>query len=134
MFPVFKIKLQKTIWRNISRAIKYFAGQKTSDSEAFLQSFNLIDNGKINVENSKYAMHLIKQMKKLPQQGVLNRNDILEVKNEELIDIEFKINNEYFVVILLALVYAGYANIALKNITINPSNMDKLMSLGNLDL
>jgi len=78
-FPVFKIKITKDNNAEIiSRAIKYFAGQKTKDSEDFIASFNLIDNGKINVENSKYAMYLVKKMRKLPKQGVLNRNDILK--------------------------------------------------------
>lgn len=134
-FPVFKTRITKNNNAEIiNRAIKYFAGQKASDSEAFLESFNLIDNGKINVENSKYAMYLVKKMKKLPKQGVLNRNDILKVKNEELIDKEFEINNEYFIVVLLALVYGGYANIVLKDLTITASNMDKLTGLGTLDI
>ncbi len=134
-FPVFKIKVTKNNYGEIvSRAIRYFAGQKTSDSEAFLQSFNLIDNGKINIENSRYAKHFIKLLNKLPQQGVLNRSDILEEGSEELIDKEFKINNEYFIVVYLSLVYAGYANLVLNKKTITPSNMDELMTEKVMDL
>lgn len=134
-FPAFKLKITKNNYGEIvSRAIKYFAGQKTNDSEAFLQSFNLIDDGKINIENSKYAMHFVKLLSKLPQQGVLNRSEILEEKSEELIDKRFKINNEYFIVIYLSLVYAGYANMAIKDLTITPSNMDKLMTTAILSL
>ena len=134
-FPVFKIKVTRDNNAEIiSRAIKFFAGQKTSDSEAFIKGFGLIDDGKINVENSKYAMYLVKKMEKLPKQGVLNRNDILEIKSEEFIDKKFKINNEYFIVVLLALVHGGYANLVLKNITLTASNMEKLMGLGNSDI
>lgn len=134
-FPVFKIKVTKDNNAEIiGRAIRYFAGQKTKDSEAFLESFNLINNGKIDIENSKYAMYLIKQLRKLPKQGVLNRSDILKAKYDELLDKEFNINNEYFIVVLLALVYTGYANLVLKDITITASNMDKLMTLRNSDL
>jgi hypothetical protein len=134
-FPVFKTKVTKQNNAEIiGRAIKYFAGQRTRDSEAFLESFNLIWNGKIDIENSKYAMYLVKQMRKLPKQGVLNRGDILEYINGEFIDREFKINNEYFIVVLLALVYEGYANLVLKNLTITASNMEKLMNLGNRDI
>lgn len=134
-FPKFKIKITKNNNAEIiNRAIKYFAGQKTSDSQAFLESFGLIKDGKIDVENSKYAMHLVKQMRKLPKQGVLNRSDIIEAKHDEVLDKEFNINNEYYIVVLLALVYAGYANLALRNITITASNMEQLMGLGNSDL
>jgi len=134
-FPVFEIKITKNNNAEIiNRAIRYFAGQKTSDSELFLKSFNLINNGKIEIENSKYAMHLVKQLKELSKQGVLNRTDILKEKYDELLDKKFNINNEYFIVVLLALVYTGHANLVLKDITITASNMDKLMSLGNSDL
>lgn len=76
-FPAFKIKITKDNNAEIiNRAIKYFAGQKASDSEAFLESFKLINNKKIDIEKSKYAMHLVKLMRKLPKQGVLNRSDI----------------------------------------------------------
>lgn len=134
-FPAFKIKITKDNNAEIiNRAIKYFAGQKTNDSEAFLESFNLINNGKIDVENSKYAMYLVKKLRKLPKKGVLNRSDILEAKYDELLDKKFRINNEYFIVVLLALVYTGHANLVLKDITITASNMEKLMELHNTDL
>lgn len=137
-FPIFKIKVtRENNAELISRAIKHFAGQTTKDSEAFLRSFDLINNGKIDVENSKYAMEIIKQMRKLPKQGVLNRTDILEKKYrdyDEYIDKRFKIENEYYVIVLLALVYAGYANMILKDMTITASNMDRLASLRNSDI
>ena len=134
-FPVFNTRVTKNNNAEIvSRAIKYFAGQKTSDSEAFIACFGLIDNGKISVENSKYAMYLVKEMKKLPKQGVLNRGDILEIKSEEFIDKKFKVNNEYFIIVLLALVHGGYANLALKDINITASNMEKLIEMGNSDI
>lgn len=134
-FPVFKVKITRNNNAEIiNRAIKYFAGQKTNDSKDFISGFGLIENGKISVENSKYAMHLVKEMKKLPKQGVLNRNDILEIKGDEFIDRKFKINNEYFIIVLLALVYGGYGNLVLDKITITASNMEKLMKMGNLDI
>lgn len=134
-FPVFKTKVTRNNNAEIiSRAIKYFAGQKSSDSRLFLESFDLIENNNINVENSKYAMYLIKELDKLPKQGVINRSDILIEKSEELLDKKFNINNEYFIVVLLALVHTGYANLVLKNITITASNMDQLISLGNMDI
>lgn len=134
-FPVFKTKVTKNNNAEIiNRAIKYFAGQKTSDSKAFLESFNLIDNNKITVDNSKYAMHLVKRLDKLPKQGVINRSDLLIEKSEELLDNEFNINNEYYIVVLLALVHTGHANLVLKDITITASNMDRLINMGNMDI
>lgn len=131
-FPVFKIKItRKNQAETMLRAIRHFAGQKTSDSTAILESFGLIKNGNIDVENSKYAMELVKKLKYLQPQGVINRADILEVVYDETLDKRFKINNEYYIIVLLALVYSGYANLGLNDMILTASNMDKLMALGN---
>ncbi|WP_352418695.1 DUF6079 family protein [Proteiniborus sp.] len=131
-FPVFKVKITKHNQAELMlRAIKHFAGQKASDSTAILESFGLIKNGNIDLENSKYAMELVKKMKTLPPQGVLNRIDILEDKYDETLDKRFKINNEYYIVVLLALVYSGYANLALGDTVLTASNLEKLLTLGN---
>lgn len=130
-FPYFKTKLTRYNYGEIiNRAIKYFAGQKASDSEEYLQSFHLIDNGRICVENSEYAMHFVKLLKNLPQQGVLNKSEIVEIRSEETIDKEFKIDMDYFMVVLLALVHSGHANIVLKDLTLIPSNMHNLANIG----
>ena len=134
-FPIFKIKITKNNQADIiSRAIKYFAGQKTNDSTAFIESFGLIKDGNINVENSKYAMYLVKKMNKLLPQGVINRSDIVHEKFDEILDNKFLINNEYYIIVLLSLVYAGYANLKLKNTTITASNMDNLIQMYNSDI
>ena len=137
-FPVFKTRVtQENNLELIDRVIKHFAGIETEDTRAFLKSFGLIENGRIDVESSKYAMELVRQMEKLPRDGVLNRYDILEEEHRgygELRDKSFKIGNEYFIAVILALVHTGYANLALKNITITASNMDRLADISGWDV
>lgn len=135
-FPIMKSKVTQSNQADIiQRAIKCFSGQRTMDSIAFLESFNLIDGSKISVNNSKYAMSLVKKLDKLPTQGVINYSDIVTQKYDECFDKEFNINIEYFSVVLLALVYCGKANLALKDGTVlSASNLDTLPKLGVVDI
>lgn len=135
-FPVMKNKVTQSNQADvIQRAIKCFAGQRTMDSISFLESFNLIENSKISVVNSKYAMNLVKQLEKLPPQGVINYSDIIVQRYDEYFDKEFNINIEYFSVVLLALVYCGKATLTLKNgVQLTASNLDTLPRLGVVDI
>lgn len=135
-FPVMKNKVTQNNQADIiQRAIKCFVGQRTMDSISFLESFNLIDNSKISVTNSKYAMNLVKQLEKLPAQGVINYSDIVVQRYDEYFDKEFNINIEYYSVVLLALVYCGKATLALKNGTmLTASNLDTLPKLSLVDI
>lgn len=135
-FPVMKNKITQGNQADIiQRAIKCFAGQRTMDSIEFLESFNLIEGSKITVNNSKYAMNLVKKLDKLPPQGVINYSDIITQRYDEYLDKQFNVNLEYFSVVLLALVYCGKANLALKNGAIlSASNLDTLPRLGLVDI
>ncbi|CAI3202769.1 DUF6079 family protein [Clostridium neonatale] len=135
-FPIMKQKItQQNQADIIQRAIKCFAGQKTMDSLAFLDSFNLIENSKITVNNSKYAMSLVKKLDKLQPQGVINYSDIILEKYDEHYDKEFNINLEYYSVVLLALVYCGKANLTLSNgKVLSANNLDTLPKLGVVDI
>lgn len=135
-FPIMKSKVTQSNQADvIQRAIKCFAGQRNIDSIAFLESFSLIDNSKISIVNSKYAMNLVKQLEKLPPQGVLNYSDIVVQRYDEYFDKEFNINIEYFSVVLLALVYCGKATLTLKNgVQLTASNLDTLPKLGLVDI
>lgn len=135
-FPIMKNKITQSNQADIiQRAIKCFAGQRNMDSISFLESFNLIDNSKISVSNSKYAMNLVKKLEKLPPQGVINYSDIVVQRYDEYFDKEFNINIEYYSVVLLALVYCGKATLTLKNgIQLTASNLDTLPRLGLVDI
>ncbi|WP_300381012.1 DUF6079 family protein, partial [Clostridium sp.] len=135
-FPVMKHKITQGNQADIIQsAIKCFAGQRRMDSLAFLESFNLIEDSKISVSNSKYAMNLVKKLDKLQPLGVINYSDIIKERYDEQLEKQFNINLEYFSVVLLALAYCGKANLALKNgIVLSASNIDTVPRLGVVDI
>ncbi len=135
-FPNFKNKI--TIENRagvLERVIKSFAGKPSQDVLEYLDSFGLIRDGKIDVTNSKYAMEIIKLVKDLPRQGVLNRSDFIEEVYDNSMVKKFNIDLGYFAPVLLALVYTGHITITLKdNRILSASNMEITARLGNMDM
>lgn len=136
-YPVMKTKItRKNQAENVRAAFDYFAGRKNQQATAMLQSFGILDGDKIRPEGSKYASYYIDMLKKLQPQGVLNYSDIFEPANDNMfVDKEFKINFLFTPIIFLALVYAGYAVITLKDgSTLTASTLDKVSKTSVLDL
>jgi hypothetical protein len=135
-FPKFKNKI--TIENRagvLERVIKSFAGKLSQDVMEYLDSFGLIKNSKIDVTGSKYAMEIVKLVKDLPRQGVLNRSDFIEEVYDNSMVKKFNIDLGYFTPVLLALVYAGHITITLKdNRVLSASNMELTAKLGNMDM
>lgn len=126
--PVFKTKITiKNQADTIRAGIDHFAGRTNQQSKALLESFNLLDGDKINVNKSKYASYFINQLSKLPPKGVINFNDIYKETFNEYLDRQFDISYSLLPIVLIALVHSGHAVIALKNGTVlTASNLDIL--------
>lgn len=136
-FPVMKTKITRRNMADCARAaFDHFAGRKTQQSTAMLQSFGILDGDKIRPENSKYAAYYIDIVKKLQPQGVLNYSDIFEPRFMEMyIDKKFKIEFIFTPIIFLSLVYGGYAVITTKDgKTITASNLDQIPKMSVMDL
>lgn len=135
--PVMKTKItRKNMADNARAAFDHFAGRKTQQSTAMLQSFGILDGDKIRPEGSKFASYYIDKVKALPQQGVLNLSDMFEQQGLYWqIDKKFKVWHIFTPIIFLSMVYAGYAVITLKNgETITASSLDKVPKTNVMDL
>lgn len=137
-YPVMKTKItRKNQAENVRAAFDHFAGRKSQQSTAMLQSFGILDGDKIRPEGSKYASYYIDMLKQLqPHGGVLNYSDIFEPANDNMfVDKEFKINFLFTPIIFLSLVYAGYAVITLRDgSTLTASSLDKIPKTSVYDL
>lgn len=127
---------RKNMADNARAAFDHFAGRKTQQSTAMLQSFGILDGDKIRPEGSKFASYYIDKVKALPQQGVLNFSDMFEQQGLYWqIDKKFKVWHIFTPIIFLSMVYAGYAVITLKNgETITASSLDKVPKTSVMDL
>ena len=135
-FPTFKTKItRKNMAEHARAAIDHFAGRKTQQSVAMLQSLGVLDGDKIRPEGSKYAAYYIDKLKKLPPQGVLNYSDLFDTGFMDTYDKRFHISSLFTPIIFLSLVYAGYAVLTLKNgVTLSAANLDTVPKLLVADL
>lgn len=135
-FPKFKNKITiENRADTLARTIKSFAGKFPKDVLEYLDSFYLVKNNQIDVSSSKYAMEIVKLMKDLPKQGVLNRSDLIEEVYDISLVKKFNIDLGYFAPVLLALVYSGHITITLNdNRKLSASNIEITAKLGNSDM
>jgi hypothetical protein len=137
--PKFKIQITSRNRVEIIRAgIDRFAGRKSQQANALLESFGLLDGDKITVQNSKYAQYFIKELEKIPANEVINFSDIYtEVpnKDEYYIDKQFGISYALLPIVLLALVHTGHAVITLRNgTTLTASDLEILPKIQATDI
>ncbi len=94
-------------------AISYLSGRGiTRLGRVVLEGLNLIDaEDNIRPYNSKYANHFLEILQSKPENQVVNRGDLIELVASGLTpvekDLRFKMEPEWVVVVLLALVHNG---------------------------
>ena len=136
-FPEMKVKITR---RNMADTVKagvdHFAGRKTQQSTAFLQSFGLLEGDTIRPVGSKYASYYIDMLKDLPEKGVINYSDIFEPYGFDWqIDKKFRTLSFFSCVVFLALVYDGKAEITLKDGSVlNAGNLDRVARMNVPDI
>lgn len=127
LFPKMNIKITRANEKDIfDDARFYFGGRRTKQITDVFASVNLLNGDKIDVTNSEYAMYYVNQLKDMPSQGVVNFSDIFDhIYMDEYVDKKFGMNTRFMSIILLSLVYSGYANMTLKN--------GEQLNVGNVD-
>lgn len=108
-YPEFKNPVTKDNQATMrSEAISAITGKVTQLGQSLLESLGLLLDGKVSVENSKYASHYLSKLAKLPEGGVLNASDIMTSLNgQDMVDSEFKLSVIWTSIIWAALVYSG---------------------------
>ena len=83
-------------------------GLRTNLATAVLAGLELVDGDKIRPHDSRYAKTVIKKLDAKPPGQVLNRNELLEKKHANIeVEIDYKLEPELFVLVLLSLVHSG---------------------------
>lgn len=134
--PYFKTQITlRNLAETIRAGIDRYAGRKSQQANALLESFGLLDGETITVQNSKYAQHFIKKLNSIPANTVINFSDIYNEVFSEYIDKQFSISYALMPIVLLGLVYSGNAVIALKNGTmLTASAMESLPKIPVTDI
>jgi hypothetical protein len=91
-------------------ALRAIAGQnRTKQAIAVLDALELLDGERLDPPRSKYANHILSILKKKGQGQVVNRSEVIQdiLGVEYLAPERFRLEPEWVVVVLAALVYAG---------------------------
>lgn len=122
-------------------AINYLSGRGiTRLARIVLEGLELIDDDdNIRPYNSKFANHFLELLQSKPENQVVNRGEIIELVASGIIPIEkdhhFKMEPEWVVVALLALVHNGDIVINLEGkITLDASSIEKVAITALSDL
>ena len=135
-YPKFRTQITIKNQGEVIRAgFDRFAGKQDKMADYLLDSFDLIENGKITVFNSKYAKYYIDMLNKLPAGSVINFSDIYEETFTGYVDKRFKISYALLPVVFFAMVHTGHAIMAIKGgTTITASNLDIIPKTGVFDI
>ena len=134
--PRFKTQITlRNLAETIRAGIDRYAGRKSQQANALLESFALLDGETITVKNSKYAQHFIKTLNSLPANAVINFSDIYSEVFDDYVDKQFGVSYALMPIVLLSLVYSGNAVITLKNGTVlTASELESLPKIPVIDI
>ncbi len=135
-YPVFS-----TLITNQSRgqaaqdAIRWIAGNvQSKQATAVLDALELLDGDRLAAKQSRYAKHVLDLLGKKGQGQVLNRAELIaEVQGVDY-DLRFRLEPEWVVVVLSALVHAGDITLTLPGKKLDAASLDDLARTPVLDL
>lgn len=99
--------------RAAAEALKGLRGTLSRTGRAVLDALKLLDGDHVRVKDSPYAQGVLSVLHKRPAGHVVNRADLLGLRDGVEYDRLFRLEPEWFVVVLGALVHAGEISIVL---------------------
>lgn len=115
-YPKFTTTLtSENLGSGVSDGVRFLSGGiKTQLATAVLDGLELIDNGKVRPNESRYAKSVLTKLLAKPQGQVLNRSELLKEEHAGVErELEFRLEPELFVLVLLSLVHSGDITIRL---------------------
>ena len=137
-YPSFSVLVTKASRAQaVQDALRAIAGgQKTKQAMAVLDALGLLDAERIDPHHSLYAQHVLKLLKDKPHGQVLNRAELIhEVRDVEFFAPDrFRLEPEWLVVVLAALVHSGDVVVSLPGKDLDASGLGSLAASALPDL
>jgi len=114
-------------------ALRAIAGQiRTKQATAVLDALKLLDGERLDPYRSKYAMHILDIAKKKGHGQVINRSELIQdvLGVEYLAPQSFRLEPEWAVVVLAALVYAGEVVLSIPGKKFDATGLPQLAGTG----
>lgn len=116
--------------RMAQEAIRWLAGTRTQAGTAVLDGLELLQDGLVRPRHSRYARHILERVADLRPGEVLNRSALLTTEFPGLErDPRFKLEPEWLLVVLLAMVYSGDVVLQLPGDRVDAANLSAVPRL-----
>lgn len=133
-YPVFSVLITSAYRGQAAQyALRAIAGQsRTKQAIAVLDALELLDGERIDPYRSRYAKYVLDIIRKKSHGQVVNRSELIE----DVLDVEFlapqslRLEPEWAVVVLAALVYAGEAVISIPGKKFDATGLPQLAATG----
>jgi hypothetical protein len=110
-YPVFSVLITSANRAQAAQdALRAIAGSnRTKQATAVLDTLELLDGERLDPYRSKYARHILEIIKKKGQGQVVNRSELIQddLGVEYMAPTAFRLEPEWVVVVMAALIYAG---------------------------
>lgn len=121
----------------VADALRWIAGsRRTNQAARVLDALELLDGDRLDPGRSKYAAHVLEELRRKGSGKVLNRAELIEtVRGVEYLAPEtFRLEPEWMVVPLAALVYSGDLVVAVAGKRFDASGLDEMAKTQIADL
>jgi hypothetical protein len=106
--------------------IRWLAGGvKNQLASAVLDGLELLDGDKLKPHNSRYAKVVLGKLEGKPPGQVVNRKELITVKNDVEIESQYQLEPEFLLIILLALVQHGNITLSLTGKKLDAANISE---------
>lgn len=108
-YPVFEILIMRANRdQAASEALRWIArGVRSKQGTAVLEALELLDGAQLSPRRSRYAKHILELLDAKPPGKVLNRDELVHEEDGIAYWTKFRLEPEFLVVALAALVHAG---------------------------
>ena len=126
-YPTFTVKLTvSNLKQPTEDVIRWLAGGvKNQLATAVLDGLELLDGDKLRPQNSRYAKAVLAKLDGKPPGQVVNRKELISVKNDVEIESQYQIEPELLLVVLLALVQNGNISLSLTGKKLDAANINE---------
>ncbi|OQB94579.1 MAG: hypothetical protein BWX81_02438 [Spirochaetes bacterium ADurb.Bin110] len=131
-YPVFSVLITgANRTQAVQDALRAIAGQKgttTRQASAVLDALELLDGERIDPYKSRYAQYILDAVKQKGQGQVVNRSELIQnvLGIDYLAPERFRLEPEWAVVVIAALIYAGELVLAIPGMKFDAGNLAQL--------
>ena len=126
-YPIFTSRLiASNLKQPAADSIRWLAGGvKNELATAVLDGLELLDGEKLRPQESRYAKAVLEKLEAKPPGQVVNRKELISVRNDVEVETRYQIEPELLLIVLLSLVQNGNITLSLAGKKLDASNISE---------